>query len=98
MQKINKWDRVIVISGKDKWTVSEVLSVKRRDPIRGNLILVSKVNIVKKHTKEWIVEKEMHIHVSNVMIYLDEKKSRVWIRFNKKGKKERFSKKLGKTL
>lgn len=98
MQKINTWDRVIIISGKDKWTISTVSSVVKRDPARGNLLFVNKVNVVKKHTKEWIIEKEMPIHVSNVMIYIDETKSRVWIRISKNGKKERFSKKTGKTL
>lgn len=101
MQKINTWDRVIIVSWKQKWTVSVVLSVKKRDPDDGNLLLVDWVNIVKKHSKQdWIIEKEMFIHASNVMIY-DESSSnwsKVWIRFTKKWKKERFLKTSWKSL
>jgi len=67
MQKIKREDEVIVIAGKDKGKrgkVLKVLLIKR--------LLISGVNIIKRHTKPnpmagsqgGIVEKEAPIHVS----------------------------------
>jgi large subunit ribosomal protein L24 len=72
MNRIRKGDEVIVISGKDKGrrgTVTRVVDDER--------LLVEGVNLVKKHTKPnpqkgvqgGIVDKEMSIHVSNVMLF-----------------------------
>jgi large subunit ribosomal protein L24 len=72
MNRIRKGDEVIVISGKDKGrrgTVTRVVDDER--------LLVEGVNLVKKHTKPnpqkgvqgGIVDKEMPIHVSNVMLF-----------------------------
>jgi len=44
MKKIKKKDIVLVISGKDKGKKGEVLKV-----LKDNKIIVSKVNVVKKH-------------------------------------------------
>ena len=71
MNKIKKGDDVIVTTGKDKGkrgTVSTVLEGK---------LLVSGINIAKKHQKGnpnagvtgGIVEKEMPIDVSNVLLF-----------------------------
>jgi large subunit ribosomal protein L24 len=72
MQKIKRDDDVIVIAGKDKGKRGKVLKVG--DDAR---LLVSGVNIIKRHTKPnpmagaqgGIVEKEAPIHVSNVAIF-----------------------------
>jgi large subunit ribosomal protein L24 len=72
MRKIKKGDKVVVITGKDKGrqgTVTQVLD-------DGHL-LVEGINVVKKHQKGnpnagvagGIVEKEMPIDQSNVMLF-----------------------------
>ena len=73
MNKIKKGDDVIVTTGKDKGkrgTVSEVI-------VGEGKLVVSGINIAKKHTKPnpnagvqgGIVEKEMPIDVSNVAVF-----------------------------
>ncbi|MRX28701.1 50S ribosomal protein L24 [Kangiella sp. HZ709] len=100
MQKIKKDDEVIVIAGKDKGkrgTVNRVLPNGR--------VIVSGINLVKKHTKPsqgadgmptegGIVEKEAALDSSNVAIYNPEtgKADRVGINPETK---ERFFKKTG---
>ena len=71
MNRIRKGDQVIVIAGKNKGQRGEVVRVA------GDKLVVSNVNLVKRHTKPnpqanqpgGIVEKEAPIHVSNVMIF-----------------------------
>ncbi len=73
MRKIRKGDDVIVMVGKDSGKRGNVLKVLPEV----DKLVVENVNIVKKHTKPnpqagvagGIVEKEMPIHVSNVMLY-----------------------------
>ncbi len=98
MQKIKKGDDVIVIAGKDngkRGTVLKVVSELDR-------VVVENINVVKKHQKPnpnagvpgGIVEKEMSIHVSNVMLYNPQTKKgdRVGIRTLEDGKKVRYFK------
>ena len=92
MMKIKKDDMVIVIAGKDKDKTGKVLSVKE------GKVIVEGVNVVKKHTKPnqmnqngGIVEKEAAIDVSNVMLLVDGKATRVGFEV-KDGKKVRFAK------
>lgn len=73
--KIRKGDMVKVITGKDKGKTGKVLMVD----IEESKVLVEHVNTVKHHQKPsqkyrqgGIIEKEMPIHISNVM-YFDEK-------------------------
>ena len=98
MQKIKKDDIVIVIAGKDKDKTGKVLSVKE------NKVIVEGVNVVKKHTKPnqmnqngGIVEKEAAIDVSNVMLLVDGKATRVGFEV-KDGKKVRVAKATGKVI
>ena len=98
MQKIKKDDMVIVIAGKDKDKTGKVLSVKE------NKVIVEGVNVVKKHTKPnqmnqngGIVEKEAAIDVSNVMLLVDGKATRVVFEV-KDGKKVRVAKATGKVI
>ena len=98
MMKIKKDDMVIVIAGKDKDKTGKVLSVK------DGKVIVEGVNVVKKHTKPnqmnqngGIVEKEAAIDVSNVMLLVDGKATRVG--FKMEGdKKVRFAKATGKVI
>ncbi len=103
MARIRKNDSVIVITGKDKGKVGRVIRVL---PEEGR-VYVEKVNVVKRHTRPsqknpqgGIVEKEMSIHLSNVMP-LDPKTgkgTRVGNKILADGSKVRVSKKSGETL
>ena len=98
MMKIKKDDMVIVIAGKDKDKTGKVLSVK------DGKVIVEGVNVVKKHTKPnqmnqagGTVEKEAAIDVSNVMLLVDGKATRVGFEV-KDGKKVRVAKATGKVI
>jgi len=102
MQKINRDDDVIVIAGKDKGKRGKVLKVG--DDSR---MLISGVNIVKRHTKAnpmagsqgGIVEKEAPIHVSNVAIFNPETSKADRIGFKvEDGKKVRIFKSTQKAV
>lgn len=105
--KIKKGDKVQVITGAYKGTVAEVTKVFPKE----NKVIVEGVNIAKKHMKPTqanpeggIIEKEMPIHVSNVMAYDEKAKKASRIRYeikeDKKGNKEkvRVYKKTGATV
>jgi large subunit ribosomal protein L24 len=103
MQKIKQSDEVIVIAGRDKGKRGEVLEVRK-----DSRLLVSGVNIVKKHQRPnpqlgvpgGIVDKEAPIQVSNVAIYNDEtgKADRVGIRSEDDGSKVRIFKSTNKPI
>lgn len=68
---IRKDDKVKVIVGKDQGKIGKVLKVDRKK----NRILIEKINMVKRHSKPTnqnrqggIIEKEMPIQSSNVMV------------------------------
>jgi len=71
MNRIKKGDEVIVTAGKDKGKRGDVVRVT------GDKVVVSNVNIVKRHTKPnpqanqpgGVIEREAPIHVSNVMLF-----------------------------
>jgi len=98
MHKIRKGDDVTIIVGKDSGKRGTVLRVL---PDADKLV-VENVNIVKKHTKPnpqagvpgGIVEKEMPIHVSNVMLYNPQTKKgdRVGFKILEDGRKVRVFK------
>jgi large subunit ribosomal protein L24 len=97
MNKIRKGDEVVVIAGKDKGRRGTVLKVKEDDRV-----LVENVNMAKKHQRPnpnanvagGIVEKEMPIHISNLMLYnpISNKGDRVGLRKLEDGRKVRFFK------
>jgi large subunit ribosomal protein L24 len=101
-QNIIKGDKVKVIAGSSKGTISNVLAVYPKE----NKVLVEGVNVVKRHTKPTssspsgsIVEKELPIHISNVMLVTpDNQVTRVRRVVNKAGKSERISVKTGKKI
>jgi large subunit ribosomal protein L24 len=103
MARIRKNDQVMVITGKDRGKVGRVIHiVSDRDRV-----VVEKINVVKRHTKPTqknpqggIIEKEMSIHASNVML-LDPKsgeRSRIAYKKTADGKKVRISKKSGEAI
>ena len=71
MNRIKKGDQVVVTTGKDKGKKGDVVRVA------GDKVVVSNVNIIKRHTKAnpqanqpgGVVEREAPIHVSNVMLF-----------------------------
>ena len=100
--KIKKGDEVIVITGKNKGKTGKVLSVMPKL----NKILVSGINLYKKHKKAddkqagGIIEKEMPLHISNVA-YFDKdikKATKIGYAFLKDGTKARINKKTKKEL
>lgn len=95
-------DKVVVITGKDKKKEGSITKVLRAE----NKIIVSGVNVAKKHIKPngqtagSIVEIELPIHASNVMIVdqKTKKASRVGHTTDKNGKKIRISTKSNSIL
>lgn len=100
--KIKKGDKVRVITGHDKGTIGEVIQVL---PSKDKVV-VEGVNIAKKSLKPTqmnpdggIIEKEMPIHVSNVMIYDSKAKQASRIGYKEeKGVKVRYYKKSGTVI
>ena len=105
--RIRKDDKVMVIAGKDAGKIGKVLKILRKtDRVR-----VDKANKVKRHRRPnpyaqqpgGIVEKEMPIHVSNVMVVCSAcgKATRVGYRTIEsegKEKKVRFCKKCNEVM
>jgi large subunit ribosomal protein L24 len=98
--KIKKGDTVQVIAGKDKGKDGKVLAVNVKD----NTVIVENVNMVSKHTKPsaanqngGIITKEAPLHISNVMLLVDGKTTRVGFTVAD-GKKVRVAKATGKAI
>ncbi len=97
MKRIRAGDEVVVIAGKDKGRRGTVVKVLRKDRI-----VVENINMVKKHQKPnpnkgiagGIIEKEMSLHASNVMLYnpVTKKGDRVGIKVLEDGEKKRYFK------
>lgn len=100
MNKIKKDDMVKIIAGKDKGKEGKVIAVDTKT----GKIVVEGLNLATKHQKPsagnpngGIVKKENPIDVSNVMLLVDGKATRVGFQMEN-GKKVRFAKKTGKTI
>jgi len=97
MKKIKRDDEVIVIAGKDNGKRGKVANV-----LKDGRLIVSGINIVKRHTKPnpmlgtqgGIVEKEAPIQASNVAIFnpTTNKADRVGFKVLEDGKKVRVFK------
>ncbi len=95
-------DKVVVIAGKDKGKEGSITKVLRAD----NKVVVEGVNVAKKHIKPngqtsgSIVEVELPIHASNVMIIdpKTKKGTRIGHTAQKNGKKIRVSKKSNSNI
>ena len=98
--KIKVGDTVRVIAGADKNNEGKVLSIDHKN----HRVVVESVHMVKKHTKPsmqnqngGIVEQEAAIDISNVMLLVDGKTTRVG--FTMDGdKKVRVAKATGKNI
>ncbi len=100
---IKKNDKVIVLSGKEKGKIGNVLKVDSEK----ERAIVEKINIVKRHTKPnaanaqgGIVEKEAPIHISNLMIICGKcaEPARVGKRILDDGSKVRVCKKCNEII
>ncbi len=100
--RIRKGDRVVVIAGRDKGKVGEVLKVLPKE----KRVIVQGVMLVKKHRKPslrdpgGIVMQEAPIHVSNVM-HVDPKDgrpTRIGFKILEDGRKVRYAKRSGELI
>ena len=98
MHKIKKDDLVKVITGKDRDKTGKVLQVKN------GKVLVEGCNMVTKHAKPsaanpsgGIINHEAPMDISNVMLVVDGKPTRVGFEV-KDGKKVRVARKTGKVI
>ncbi|HIY69943.1 MAG TPA: 50S ribosomal protein L24 [Candidatus Luteimonas excrementigallinarum] len=102
INRIKKGDQVIVVAGKDKGKRGDVVRVD------GDRVIVSNVNIVKRHTKPnpqagqpgGIIEREAPIHVSNVMPFnpATGKGERIGIKVLEDGRRIRVFRSSGEAL
>lgn len=100
--RIRKGDRVIVLTGKDKGKQGDVIRVA------GDLVTISNLNLVKRHTKPnpqagvsgGIVSKEAPIHVSNVAVVnpATGKADRIGFKLLEDGRKLRVFRSNGEAL
>jgi len=93
--KIRSWDKVKVLSWKDKGVIAEVLKVFKDK----NKVIVKDVNVVTRHMKKmWttpgqIVKFEKAIDASNVMLIcpFTDKPTRIgFVKIEEKGKTKKF--------
>jgi large subunit ribosomal protein L24 len=100
--KVKKGDEVVVTTGKYKGKKGKILKVFPED----NKIIVSGINLVKKHTKPsqtsegGIITKELPIHISNVA-HIDPKNgqpTKVGFKILADGSKVRVAKKSGEII
>jgi large subunit ribosomal protein L24 len=107
--RIRKDDQVVITAGKDQGKRGRVL---RTEPVRRR-VYVEGLNIVKRHQRPrsvrdtqrggqagGIIEKEGPIDVSNVMLLdpTDNQPTRVGVRVDENGARQRFSKRTGKAI
>jgi large subunit ribosomal protein L24 len=100
--KLKKGDQVVVLTGKDKGTKGEILSVDTA-ALR---VTVAGVNVVKKHNKPsqsgpgGIENVERSVHISNVALADPKtgKATRIGYKTLKDGKKMRVAKRSGETI
>ena len=99
--KIKKGDTVQVTTGNDAGKTGRVIKVY----LDKDRIIVEGVNIVKKHARPTqdnpqggIMEKEASIHISNIMLVVGGKPTRVGFKSLENGKKVKFAKTTGEVI
>ena len=100
MHKIKKGDLVKIITGKDNDKTGKILAVNTKK----KTVTVEGCNMVTKHTKPsaqnqqgGIVHQEGPVDISNVMLVVDGKATRVGFEV-REGKKVRVAKATGKVI
>ena len=99
---VKKGDRVKVIAGKDKGKKGDVVRVE------GDRVVVSNVNIIKRHTKPnpqagvagGVVEREASMHISNIALFnpASGKGERIGFKVLEDGRKLRVFRSSGEAL
>ena len=99
--KIKNGDTVQVTTGNDAGKTGRVIKVY----LDKDRVVVEGVNIVKKHARPTqdnpqggIIEKESSIHVSNIMLVVGGKPTRVGFKSLENGKKVKFAKSTGEVI
>ncbi len=99
--KLKKGDTVLVISGKDKGQEGEIVQVLPAD----NKVIINGVNTAKKHSKTsknnkqgGIIDRDMPVHASNVMLVHKGKPTRVGYKLQSDGTKVRIAKRSGEVI
>ncbi|MGB8857620.1 MAG: 50S ribosomal protein L24 [Ilumatobacteraceae bacterium] len=99
--KLKKGDTVVVISGKDKGQEGEVVQVMPT----ANKVIVNGVNTAKKHSKArktnqqgGIIDRDMPVDASNVMLVHKGKPTRVGYKTQPDGTKVRVAKRTGEVI
>ena len=99
--KLKTGDLVQVISGNDKRKTGRVIKVIHKK----DRLIVEGIKLVKKHVRPsqdnpqgGIIEKELSIHISNVMLLSNAKPTKVSYKILEDGSKVRFSRKLNKVI
>jgi len=100
--RIRSNDEVVVIAGRDKGARGKVIRVIRE----GGSVLVSKVNMIKRHTRQsqnssgGIVEKEAALDLSNVQYFCAKCKTgvRLGVKTLEDGRKVRTCRSCGEVL
>ena len=97
MNRLKKGDQVYIISGKDKGKLGNISKI-----VSDEKILVDGINLAKKHVKPnpnkqetgGILEREMPMHISNIMILnpLTKKGDKIGFKKLEDGKKVRVYK------
>jgi|TARA_B100001013_G_scaffold123701_1_gene71920 large subunit ribosomal protein L24 len=99
--KIKKGDTVQVTTGNDAGKTGRIIKVY----LDKDRVVVEGVNIVKKHARPTqdnpqggIIEKESSIHISNIMLVVGGKPTRVGFKSLENGKKVKFAKSTGEVI
>ena len=99
--KIKNGDTVQVTTGNDAGKTGRVIKVY----LDKDRVVVEGVNIVKKHARPTqdnpqggIIEKESSIHISNIMLVVGGKPTRVGFKSLENGKKVKFAKSTGEVI
>ena len=99
--KLKKGDTVVVIAGKDKGQEGQVVQVMPST----NQVIVNGVNTAKKHSKPnrtnqqgGIIDRDMPVNASNVMLVHKGKPTRVGYKVNADGTKVRVAKRTGEVI
>lgn len=99
--KLRKGDTVVVIAGKDKGKQGEIITVLPKE----NKVIVAGVNIAKRHMKArsqtqqaGIIEKDLPIDASNVMLVHKGKPTRLGSKVKPDGTKVRVAKSTGEEI
>ena len=100
--KVKKGDRVVILSGKDKGKIGEILKILSGS----HRAIVQGVNMAKRHTSPsqagagGIIEREASVHISNIALIdpKDDKGTRIGYKNLDDGRKVRYAKRSGEVI